>query len=151
MGAATRLRDAAAAPPAAARAHRRQPLHPDITEGLIEHLVRDFYARVRCDAELGPIFERVITDWEPHLRTMMDFWSSVTARTGRFHGQPMRKHIAIPGLAPAHFSLWLRLFRESALSVLSPEIATIFIDQADRIAESLQRGIARSRAGQAPI
>ena len=124
----------------------RQPAHPDITEALIDTLVRSFYARIRTDPELGPIFAAAIADWEPHLRKMMDFWSSVTLMTGRFHGQPMEKHLAIPGIAPRHFSRWLALFADTAQTVASPEIAAIFIDRAERIAASLLRPI-MSRAG----
>ena len=46
-----------------------------ITEGMIEQLVRAFYARVRADDVLGPIFEARIRDWEPHLAQMFAFWS----------------------------------------------------------------------------
>lgn len=120
----------------------RHPLHPDISEAVIETLVRHFYGRVREDRLLGPIFADKIQDWEPHLRTMMDFWSSVTLMTGRFHGQPMQKHMAIPNLGPEHFSRWLGLFQASAREVLSPDIAAIFIDRAERIADSLLRGAA---------
>ena len=46
-------------------------------EAEIEILVRDFYARIRADETLGPIFARVIgEDWEPHLQKMFAFWSS---------------------------------------------------------------------------
>ena len=124
-----------------ARLPTRTPTHPDITEALIETLVRTFYARVRSDTEIGPIFAAAIEDWEPHLRKMMDFWSSVTLMTGRFHGQPIQKHMAIPGIAPHHFSRWLALFADTAQAVTPPEIAAIFIDRAERIAHSLMRPI----------
>jgi hemoglobin len=39
-----------------------------IDEAMIERLVRDFYARVRDDAVLGPVFTANIDDWEPHLQ-----------------------------------------------------------------------------------
>lgn len=124
------------------RAPRRRPLHPDIDEALIERLVRHFYARVRQDPELGPIFAAVIpADWEPHLQTMMAFWSSVMLMSGRFHGQPVQKHRALRAVRPEHFARWLALFRHSAQEVCPPEIAALFIDRAERIAESLQRAM----------
>lgn len=67
-----------------------------IDEAMIEQLMRGFYARVRDDALLGPIFETRIADWEPHLRQMTAFWSSVALLTGRYHGQPMPKHLPCP-------------------------------------------------------
>ena len=121
---------------------RRRPLHPDIDEALIERLVRHFYARVRRDPELGPIFEAVIpADWEPHLRTMMAFWSSVMMMTGSFHGRPVQKHQALTAVRPQHFVRWLALFRHSAREVCPEPVAELFIDRAERIAESLQRAM----------
>ena len=62
-------------------AQRRAQLEADIaertgiTEAMIERLVRGFYAKVRTDALLAPIFEARIRDWEPHLAQMCAFWS----------------------------------------------------------------------------
>ena len=67
-----------------------------ITEDMIERLVRGFYAKVRQDAVLGPIFEVRIHDWEPHLQRMCAFWSSVALMSGRYHGSPMTKHLPLP-------------------------------------------------------
>src|SRR5947209_7104359 len=53
-----------------------------IEESMIETLVRRFYAKVRADALLGPVFEARIADWEPHLKQMCAFWSSVALMTG---------------------------------------------------------------------
>ena len=39
-------------------------------------LVRTFYGRVRKDETLGPIFNRIIDDWEEHFETLIDFWES---------------------------------------------------------------------------
>src|SRR5512138_834647 len=67
-----------------------------IDEAMIERLVRRFYDAVRDDALLGPIFAARITDWEPHLQRMFAFWSSVALMSGRYHGQPMAKHMPLP-------------------------------------------------------
>src|SRR5882757_984654 len=48
-----------------------------ITEAMIEHLVHAFYAKVRSDPILAPVFAARIADWEPHLAQMCAFWSSV--------------------------------------------------------------------------
>lgn len=119
----------------------RRPLHPDINEGVIECLVLDFYSRVREDDDLGAIFDSKIRDWDPHLRTMMDFWSSVTLMTGRYKGQPMQKHRMLTSVDPAHFDRWLALFRESARSVATPGAAEVFIGCAERIAGSFKLGM----------
>jgi hemoglobin len=44
-----------------------------IDEAMIETLIRGFYARVRQDRLLAPIFESRIADWEPHLDKMFAF------------------------------------------------------------------------------
>ena len=36
-----------------------------ITEAMIAQLVHGFYAKVRRDPMIGPVFEARITDWEP--------------------------------------------------------------------------------------
>jgi hemoglobin len=112
-----------------------------ITELLIERLVRGFYAKVRSDAVLGPVFEARIHDWEPHLERMFAFWSSVALMSGRYHGTPMAKHMPLPVDAD-HFDRWLALFEETAREVCPPEAATHFVELARRIAASLELGIA---------
>ncbi len=120
----------------------REPLHPSISEAMIEKLVRDFYAKIRADDELGPIFASAITgDWEPHLQKMFAFWSSLTMLTGRYKGQPMGAHLKLKMVEPQHFDRWLSLFRETANDVFSPQAAAIFIDKAERVAESLKLGM----------
>jgi hemoglobin len=115
-----------------------------ITEALIERLVRAFYARVRSDEVLGPIFEARIADWEPHLQRMFAFWSSVALMSGRYHGTPMAKHMPLPVDAD-HFDRWLALFEATAREVCAPEAATHFVELARRIAASLELGIAGSQ------
>lgn len=114
-----------------------------VDEVMIDRLVRHFYAQVRLDPELGPIFTARITDWEPHLRRMIDFWSSVMLRTGRYHGQPMPMHARLP-VGGRHFDRWLALFGVSAEKVCGLA-AVLFIDRANRIAHSLELGIAGAR------
>jgi len=67
-----------------------------IDEELIARVVDEFYTRVRDDELIGPIFNRRIADWGPHLRQMKAFWSSVALMSGEYHGQPMRKHLPLP-------------------------------------------------------
>ena len=128
-------------------AERRAQLTADIaektgiTEAMIERLVRGFYAKVRTDALLAPIFEARIRDWEPHLAQMCAFWSSVALMSGRYHGTPMVKHLPLP-VDAAHFDRWLALFEETAREICSPEAAAHFVERARRIAESLELGIA---------
>jgi hemoglobin len=115
-----------------------------ITEPLIERLVRAFYAKIRADAVLAPIFDARIGDWEPHLQRMCAFWSSVALLSGRYHGTPMAKHMPLPVDAD-HFDRWLALFEATAREVCPPEATAHFVELARRIAASLELGIAGSQ------
>lgn len=115
-----------------------------IDEAMIRRLVNRFYARIRDDAMLGPIFTARIADWDRHLTQMVAFWSSVALMTGRYHGQPMRKHLPLPVNA-RHFDRWLALWEDTARSVCPPAAADHFIERAHRIAASLELGIAGAR------
>ena len=119
---------------------------------LISKLVERFYEGIRGHELLGPIFERRITDWGPHLARMKDFWGSIAIESGRFRGNPMAEHIAIPRLTPAHFAAWLTLWDEAVSDVVTNEAAAdLFRDRARRIADSLQTGITLHNGGLAAL
>lgn len=112
-----------------------------IDAAMIERLVRGFYARVREDELIGPVFAARITDWEPHLQRMCAFWSSVALLTGTYHGQPMPRHMPLP-IDARHFDRWLALFTDTARELCPPVAAEHFIERAQRIAQSLEMGVA---------
>jgi hemoglobin len=116
-------------------------LHDRVDEAAIKALVDGFYAKVRRDPVLGPVFEGAIADWGPHLAMMYDFWSSVMLTTGRYKGNPMAKHLRIAGIVPEMFEVWLRLFGETARETVTPPLAEHFVEKARRIAESLRLGL----------
>ena len=112
-----------------------------IDEPMIRRLVHAFYDRVRGDPLLGPVFDTRVENWEIHLERMCAFWSSVALMTGRYHGQPMAKHLQLP-VDGRHFDRWLHLFRETALKACPSAAAAHLVERAARIAESLELGIA---------
>lgn len=116
------------------------PLFEEITEPNIVRLVDDFYAKVRRDAALGPIFDRAIAeqDWPSHLAKMYAFWSSVMLTSGRYKGDPVATHRVVAGIEPELFTRWLDLFEASAAGLFVPECAEAFAVKARRIAESLK-------------
>ena len=111
-----------------------------LDEGILTALVYRFYARVRADAVLGPVFEARIADWGPHLDRMVAFWSSVALMTGRYHGAPMPAHAELP-IEWEHFERWLALFRETAAETCPAEGAAHVITAAERIARSLHMAV----------
>ena len=65
----------------------------------------------------------------------------MTLMSGRYHGQPMAKHIVLE-VDAQHFDRWLALFEQTARDVCPPEAAERFIERAHRVAESLELGVA---------
>lgn len=117
-----------------------------VTEPMIAELVPAFYARVRRDPLLGPVFDAAIGDgWDAHLAKLCDFWSSVMLMTGRYKGSPMAVHVAVPGIGADHFVRWLEMFRDTAKDVCPPDAAALFTAKSEMIAQSLQFGIAAAR------
>nr|WP_028602390.1 group III truncated hemoglobin [Ottowia thiooxydans] len=115
------------------------------TEADVTNLVHTFYAQVREDEVLGPIFESHIDDWDHHLAKLVDFWSAILRRTNRFSGAPMPKHAVLPGLSAELFQRWLKLFRENAASQPNQAMAQQACAMAERIAQSLWMGYQMSR------
>lgn len=119
-----------------------------LDEVVLERLVRSFYATARRDAIIGHLFEGV-QDWDEHITRITNFWSSVALLTGRYHGQPLVAHLPLR-LAPLHFARWLALFEQTAREICTQEGADYLMERAQRIARSLEMGVAASR-GELPV
>lgn len=122
-----------------------------VTEDMICEVVHTFYAAIRGDPSLGPIFNDAIAEeaWPAHLSKLCDFWSSVLLMSGRYKGAPIAVHVELAEITPAHFDRWLLLFRQTADTLCPPPAAALFITKSEIIAQSLQRGIAVAR-GESP-
>lgn len=119
-----------------------------IDAAFISAMVEAFYARIREDALLGPIFAAKITDWPLHLGRMKQFWTSILHGGGAYSGNPMAKHMALPELDEAHFAHWLTLFYATLRDMEQHDAATVQIGtRARMIADSLLTGIELQRSG----
>ena len=116
---------------------------PLVSEDEIVRLVDAFYAKVRRDPILAPVFDRMIAPdaWPVHLAKMYDFWSSVMRTSGRYKGNPLAVHGQVKGLEETMFEPWLKLFRETASELFPPKVAEIFREKSERIADSLKLGL----------
>ena len=77
-----------------------------VTEETIRRLLRPSM-RVLRDDDLGPLFRRALSHrWDEHLAIMVDFWSSIALRTGRYEGKPQQAHRGM-ALVEGHFERWL--------------------------------------------
>lgn len=123
---------------AAVPARDARPAHAAILPAHIDALVETFYARVRADARLGPLFEdRLAGRWLPHLAKMKAFWASVLLRSGAYKGQPVATHRSLTDVHSDDYRRWLDLFRATAAEVFPVEAVPVVIGAAERIAESL--------------
>ena len=108
-------------------------------EAGLKQLVDAFYARVRADAELGPIFNDAIHDWPEHLEKLAAFWSSVMLTSGRYKGQPLPAHMKHRDrITPDLFDRWLALWARTTDELMEPDAAAALQAKAARIAQSLQ-------------
>lgn len=83
----------------------------------IEHLVNTFYARIREDELLGPIFNHHIADeqWPAHLSKLSDFWETILFGAANFKGNPPKAHVNVDreanhSITQKHFGQWLMLW-----------------------------------------
>lgn len=115
----------------------------NLTEDDLRRLVDAFYARVRQDPDLGPVFARAIPDdaWPEHLAIIQSFWSSVMLKTSRYKRDPFSVHRRIEGISPALFTRWLALFEATCRELFDAEVATALHQKATMIAGSLQAGL----------
>ena len=113
-----------------------------IDETQLEKLIPHFYATVRADPLLGPVFNDAVGDWPEHLDKLVAFWSSVMLTSGRYKGNPMAAHIKHGArITPEMFNRWLALWAKATSEIVSPEAARGLQAKAARIAESLSLGL----------
>lgn len=111
----------------------------EIDDAGLKRLVALFYARVREDDELGPIFNGAISDWPGHMEKLVAFWSSVMLTSGCYKGNPMAAHLKHrDSISPELFERWLTIWNRTTKELMSPDVAAALQAKAARIAESLQ-------------
>jgi hemoglobin len=111
----------------------------EIDEAALGLLIPAFYARVREDAALGPVFDDAVDDWPEHLERLVAFWSSVMLASGRYKGNPVAVHAQHrTRITPDLFARWLAIWDDVTAETMAPGAAAALQDKARRIAESLQ-------------
>ena len=98
-----------------------------------------FYARVRRDPQLGPVFAAHVDDWERHETRLTAFWNGLLRGEPGFSGAPLPRHLALQGLDWPMFERWLGLFAEAADAMGNPAMARLACECAGRIAEHFWR------------
>eukprot|EP01036_Dinobryon_divergens_P053773 gene53773-71862_t len=110
-----------------------------VDEAGLARLVDRFYAAVRADDMIGPLFNDAIHDWPDHLGKLAAFWSSLMLGSGRYKGMPMAAHLRHRDrITPAMFDRWLSLWREATEAEMPPAVAVSMQAKAGRIAENFK-------------
>jgi len=106
----------------------------------INILVNAFYAKIRTDDLLGPIFNGHISDekWPEHLDKLTDFWESNLFGVAKFNGNPTQKHVNVDrnlnhSISHSHFEHWLKIWSETIDELYTGERA----EKAKKIARSI--------------
>ena len=110
----------------------------------VDFLIREFYKRIRVHAELGPIFNRLVEDWEIHLIHLSDFWEMILLQTGPGAGKfnPVKVHREVDksvdhSIEQAHFGHWLELWFSTLDQYFEGELAEFAKEHARRMAHML--------------
>jgi len=112
-----------------------------VTEQHIEQVMVKFYAAVRRNPTLGPIFSSHISDWPKHEAKIACFWRNAILFERSYDGNPMLAHMQAGNVRAEHFDIWLRLFEETLVSTLPKETAAAWSALAHRIGRGLKIGV----------
>ncbi|MDI1229455.1 MAG: DUF1971 domain-containing protein [bacterium] len=116
-----------------------------ISDDSLRHLVDSFYACVRQDKGLAPVFEASIgttdEEWQPHLELISNFWSGVILGKKGYDGNPLQAHRNLPSFDGLLFSRWLAIFANTALETHALVPATVLIRKSVSIADMMSRDL----------
>ena len=118
-----------------------QDTNTEPSEAQITLLVNHFYASVRTDPLLAPVFESKVSDWAAHQKKMTGFWRSVLQGTKEYRGHLMAVHGRLPDMQPEHFKRWLDLFEQAIHETLEPAAMPYTQYIAQRFSRALQLGL----------
>jgi len=83
----------------------------------VSALVNEFYAKIRVDELLGPIFNQHIPEgeWAKHLSRLTDFWETNLFGIVKYKGNPAMVHARVDKkmnhtIEQTHFGKWLELW-----------------------------------------
>ena len=116
-----------------------------LNEQQLQRVIDEFYARVRADAELGPIFDSIIGQrWGPHIARIMAFWRTATRLGSGYKGRDfMPAHLRHLSIRAEQLPRWLTLFRATCHDICAPEDAATLIAIAEQMEENMAISLAR--------
>ncbi|HLT48951.1 group III truncated hemoglobin [Aequorivita nionensis] len=113
-------------------------------------LVNTFYSKVREEPLLGPIFNKIITDWETHLELLTDFWETNLFFKRKYFGNPMHAHIEVDKkmggkINELHFGTWINLWHETIDELFEGETANIAKNRARNMGTFIHLNVFNAR------
>jgi hemoglobin len=125
--------------------------YDSLTEQSISALVDCFYAKVRRDAVLAPIFEKALAGrWDAHVAKMCEFWCSALRVKRSYHGDMLVAHRKLSKLPRSLFQRWLAPFRETVDECFMEAPAEIICDRALKTARNLASALSHGGTNPAP-
>lgn len=110
----------------------------------VSKLVRSFYAKIRINEVLGPIFNKAIPEnnWETHLEKLTDFWETNLFGIAKFKGNPMQAHRNVDrdngrSIDMSHFGHWIQLWFET----IDEHFTGATADKAKRASRKMATGL----------
>jgi len=124
-----------------------------ITAEQIDLVMTRFYAKVRKDPVLGPIFNGHIDNWPEHEAKIAGFWRNAILFERSYDGNPMRAHMQAGDVRADHFDVWLALFDGVLNDALPNETAAAWSALVHRIGRGLRIGVqdVQKPAGDVPM
>jgi hemoglobin len=119
----------------------KPPARIDLTAVQIDGVVSAFYAKVRRDPTLGPVFADKISDWPSHEVKIAAFWRNAILHERSYSGNPMRKHRQAGTVKDGRFPIWLALFDGVLVAQLPVDVAAGWSVLAHRIGAGLRFGL----------
>lgn len=107
-------------------------------------LIHTFYAKIRKDEFLGPIFNAAIPEdnWPSHLEKLIDFWETNLFGVPKFKGNPMIAHRDLDKvnnytIEMEHFGHWIQIWYATIDSLFTGQIA----DKAKKASRKMATGL----------
>ena len=126
-------------------AFQSRAIESGVTAALVRDVVLAFYAKVRRDDVLGPLFEAAIgADWDAHIERIVRFWLTATRLERSYDGSTfMRAHLQHRSIRVEHIRRWFELFDATLAECCAPAPAAALRDIAVRMAENIEIGLKR--------
>jgi hemoglobin len=116
----------------------------------ITSLIHTFYAEVREDKLLGPIFNTMIKDWDQHLNLLVDFWETNLFFIKKYTGNPLDAHVKADKLNDYqineyHFGIWLNLWFKNIDSLFEGDHAQLAKNRARNMSTFMNMEIFKNK------